>query len=93
MNDEDEIDEMPKTVPTTRLRAVAEATVRRFKSRPMMGGPNVRVDECERYLTIWEDILDSAMMQPEDEPFPLKHLKPNELEEVTDAYVSGKFDE
>ena len=83
---------IPQEFEASALKKVAQRHVHRFERRLNSGSPNVRVDECSRYLDIWKDILDSVNMWPLQK-FPMVNFKPNERNEVIDAFVSGEFDE
>lgn len=83
---------LPTELDRTVFTRVAKRHISRYRNMISSGRINVRIDECEMYLAIWQDILDSITLLGE-ENFPVSKLKPRERDEVYDAYTSGEFEE
>ena len=76
-----------KTTPDKVVR-VAKEHVRMYQNRILIketdgrGAKNINLEECKRYLAIWESIITKGG----------QNLTPEEVGEISDAYNSGEYD-
>ena len=85
---------MPKKIefPAGKLSLLADKHITQFQNRISSHHPAVRVDECQKYLAIWQDIKDLMAGIPDEEMVDIRTLKPAEFQEIVDAWADGGYE-
>lgn len=93
MNTEEEFDFLkPEEIPAKTLLELARIHIRRFSNLLHSGSSNVRIGECEHYLSIWGGVKQKAYVA-DNQNIPMEALDKYELQEINNAIYCGEYDD
>jgi hypothetical protein len=81
-----------KQLTNHQVAALAAAHIKRFSwliEQANEGSPNIRVDECEYYLTVWTGVAQKVRAGT----YSPENLSVHERDELRDAIASGDYDD